>query len=79
MKSSRGFAISILIVIAAARVMLAQWPKYPTADVPKNPDGKPNLEAPAPRTADGKPDRPAHRSSISKFRPSIRKRCGRRL
>jgi hypothetical protein len=29
MKSSRGFAISILIVIAAARVMLAQWPKYP--------------------------------------------------
>jgi hypothetical protein len=28
-------SISILIVIAAARVMLAQWPKYPTRMCPK--------------------------------------------
>jgi hypothetical protein len=33
-----------------------QWLKYPTAGVPRTPDGKPNLTAPAPRTADGKPD-----------------------
>jgi hypothetical protein len=34
----------------------AQWLGYPTAGVPRTPDGKPNLSAPAPRTADGKPD-----------------------
>jgi hypothetical protein len=34
----------------------AQWPPYPTAGVPKAPDGKPDVAAPAPRTADGKPD-----------------------
>jgi hypothetical protein len=36
--------------------MLAQWPDHPTPDVPKTPDGKPNLEGPTPRMADGKPD-----------------------
>jgi hypothetical protein len=30
--------------------------KLPTPGIPRLPDGKPNLEAPAPRTADGKPD-----------------------
>jgi len=35
---------------------VAQWLRYPTAGVPKNPDGSPNLSAPAPRTSDGKPD-----------------------
>ena len=34
----------------------AQWPTHPTPGVPRTPDGKPNLDAPAPRTADGKPD-----------------------
>ena len=34
----------------------AQWIRYPTAGVPRTPDGKPNLTAPAPRTADGRPD-----------------------
>ena len=34
----------------------AQWLKLPTPGLPRLPDGKPNLEAPAPRTADGKPD-----------------------
>jgi hypothetical protein len=34
----------------------AQWLTYPTAGVPKLPDGSPNLQAPTPRTADGKPD-----------------------
>jgi hypothetical protein len=46
---------------AAAFVFLAfsasaQWINYPTAAVPRTPDGKPNLLAPAPRTPDGKPD-----------------------
>ncbi|MEP7353307.1 MAG: hypothetical protein ABI824_08785 [Acidobacteriota bacterium] len=34
----------------------AQWLKYPTAGIPRNADGTPNLSAPAPKTADGKPD-----------------------
>jgi hypothetical protein len=37
-------------------VLLSQWPAYPTAGAPRNPDGKANLTAPAPRTADGRPD-----------------------
>src|SRR3954462_6153985 len=42
--------------IGGAVPVAAQWIKYPTAGVPRLPDGKPNLAAPAPRTADGKPD-----------------------
>jgi hypothetical protein len=34
----------------------AQWLTYPTAGIPRLPNGKPNLAAPAPRTSDGKPD-----------------------
>jgi hypothetical protein len=34
----------------------AQWVNYATPAIPRLPDGKPNLSAPAPRTVDGKPD-----------------------
>src|ERR1700694_1286610 len=34
----------------------AQWLNYPTPGIPRMPDGKPNLSAPAPRLPDGKPD-----------------------
>jgi hypothetical protein len=34
----------------------AQWPKRMPPDVPKNPAGQVDLNAPAPKTADGKPD-----------------------
>jgi len=34
----------------------AQWLDYPTPGIPRLPNGKPNLEAPAPKNADGKPD-----------------------
>ena len=34
----------------------AQWPSYPTRNVPRKADGTPNLVAATPRTADGKPD-----------------------
>jgi hypothetical protein len=37
-------------------LFFAQWQGYPTPGIPRTPDGKPNLSAPAPRTADGKPD-----------------------
>jgi hypothetical protein len=36
--------------------LLAQWPKFTTPGVPRTPDGKVDLTAPAPRTADGHPD-----------------------
>jgi hypothetical protein len=48
---------SMVAILAAFPLALsAQWIDYPTAGVPKLPNGSPNLSAPAPRTADGKPD-----------------------
>jgi len=44
------------IVAALSPSVFAQWPLYPLSGVPRGPDGKPDLTAPAPRTADGKPD-----------------------
>jgi hypothetical protein len=50
-------AISVSVLLAAFPIALAaQWPDYPTPNVPKTADGKPNLDGPAPRTADGHPD-----------------------
>ena len=46
--------VALLLVLSAA--LDAQWLKYPTPGIPRLPDGKPNLSAPAPRTADGRPD-----------------------
>jgi hypothetical protein len=43
--------VSVLSMPAAA-----QWINYRTPGVPRLPDGKVDLSAPAPRTADGKPD-----------------------
>ena len=34
----------------------AQWLDYPAPGIPRMPDGKPNLSAPAPHGVDGKPD-----------------------
>jgi len=48
-------AVAMLLAFAPVG-LLAQWPAYPTAGVPKTADGKPNLTGPVPRTADGKPD-----------------------
>ena len=47
---------ALVLVVAGGPALLAQWPRYPTPNVPKTADGTPNLSAPAPRTADGKPD-----------------------
>jgi hypothetical protein len=47
----------ILIALAASPAFLrAQWINHPTPGIPRTPDGKPNLSAPAPRAANGKPD-----------------------
>jgi hypothetical protein len=48
-------SIATAAFLASAVVLFAQWPKYPTG-VPKTPDGKPDLTAPALKTKEGKPD-----------------------
>ena len=45
-----------LIVWACPAPAGAQWFNYRTPGLPRLPDGKPDLSAPAPRTPDGKPD-----------------------
>ncbi len=53
-----GIRLATLTVfsVAFSTTAPAQWLDYPTAGVPRNPNGTPNLNAPAPRTADGQPD-----------------------
>jgi hypothetical protein len=48
-------AVGIIGCLMCA-TLSAQWLNYPTPGIPRLPDGKPNLTAPAPRSADGKPD-----------------------
>jgi hypothetical protein len=48
-------AVGIIICVMSP-LLSAQWLNYPTPGIPRLPDGKPNLAAPAPRTPDGKPD-----------------------
>jgi hypothetical protein len=45
-----------IVLIGAPPVTSAQWLHYPTPDVPRTADGKPNLTAPPPRLPDGRPD-----------------------
>jgi hypothetical protein len=52
-KALAAAAVLGLCVVAPAH---AQWLTYKTPGIPRLPDGKPNLSAPAPRMPDGKPD-----------------------
>jgi hypothetical protein len=45
-----------LVVCLLPAAAAAQWLNHQTPGIPRLPDGKPNLAAPAPRTSDGKPD-----------------------
>jgi hypothetical protein len=58
MKALRPTALlaSLLATALAATAGHAQWPQYPTPDVPRTPDGAVDLDGPVPRTADGHPD-----------------------
>jgi hypothetical protein len=40
----------------AAALTIAQWFNFPSPGIPRLPDGKPDLAAPAPKTHEGKPD-----------------------
>ena len=44
------------VTVALSVPLAAQWLSHSTPEIPRTPDGKPNLAAPAPRTPDGKPD-----------------------
>jgi hypothetical protein len=50
------FGAAAMLLASASSGLLAQWPAYPTAGVPRTADGKPDLTAPGPRTPDGRPD-----------------------
>jgi hypothetical protein len=52
----RSAALALALSSAFTWSSSAQWLTYPTAGVPRLPDGAPNLKAPAPRAADGRPD-----------------------
>jgi hypothetical protein len=45
--------VTFVLLISGAN---AQWLNYSTPGIPRLPNGKPNLAAPAPRSADGHPD-----------------------
>jgi len=52
----RRLFLSIMLFVFCAAPLQAQWTKVPLAGIPRTPDGRPNLSAPAPRLPDGKPD-----------------------
>jgi len=49
------FSAFILFLFVTASVQ-AQWFDWKTPDIPRNPDGSVDMDAPAPRTFNGKPD-----------------------
>jgi len=53
---TRFVLISLVLVWAGTGIAEAQWDPYPFKNVPRLPDGKVDMNAPARRTADGKPD-----------------------
>jgi len=55
-QAARAAALALLLYTQVSTPAPAQWLNYPTPGIPRTPDGKPNLAAPAPRAADGKPD-----------------------
>jgi hypothetical protein len=55
-KPVASLSVSLLLIAALAAAVHAQWLNHPTPSLPRTGDGKPNLNAPAPRTADGEID-----------------------
>src|SRR5271154_2323834 len=49
------FTLTITMALIPG-ALFAQWPEYHAAGAPRLPNGRVNMDAPAPRTSDGKPD-----------------------
>src|SRR2546430_2279417 len=56
LRSVLGILRSIAVVVLICMPVYGQWVKVPTTGIPRGPDGKVNLSAPAPRSPDGHPD-----------------------
>jgi hypothetical protein len=56
LRSLLRIASSIVILVLICAPVHGQWVKVAPAAIPRGPDGKPNLSAPAPRLPDGHPD-----------------------
>jgi hypothetical protein len=52
----KGLWAVVALVCLLGAAPAAQWLKHPTPGIPRTPDGRADLSAPAPRTHDGKPD-----------------------
>jgi hypothetical protein len=52
----RRKAVAAAVVCLISAPVYAQWTTYPTAGIPRTPDGRPNMNAPAPKDRDGRPD-----------------------
>ena len=48
--------LQLAVMVLVSSTAFAQWVNIPAPAIPRTPDGKPNLSAPAPRLPDGKPD-----------------------
>jgi hypothetical protein len=48
--------LRIVVFLSMPLALWAQWVNVPKGSIPRTPDGKPNLSAPALKTRDGKPD-----------------------
>ena len=66
MKASLVPIAAAALVCASSARAAAQWINYPTPGIPRLPDGKPNLSAPAPRTPEGNSP---HRTIFTDGRP----------
>jgi len=55
MRQQFAFLCAVLVAVSATAGS-AQWPNQPMPGLPRLPDGRPNLSAPAPRLANGRPD-----------------------
>jgi hypothetical protein len=55
LRNQRGLAVVVLSLLTATTAD-AQWLNHPTPNIPRTPDGKPDMMAPPPRGADGRPD-----------------------
>ena len=46
----------VVTMWATSGALNAQWLNHPTPGIPRLPNGKPDLNAPAPKTVEGRPD-----------------------